>query len=87
MNRKSIIRLPFSRPIREWKHQSVKQCHLPCLQDGFGVLDWMRSFGVAPDTITFNTLMDVCAKAALSGRAKARHGQKVLDLMEVSLVN
>jgi hypothetical protein len=45
----------------------------------------MGSFGVAPDTITFNTLMDVCAKAALSGRAKARHGQKVLDLMEVRL--
>ena len=47
------------------------------------MLDWMRSFGVAPDTITFNTLMDVCAKAALSGRAKARHGQKVLGMMEV----
>lgn len=50
-------------------------------EDGFGVLQWMRSFGVAPDIITFNTLVDVCAKSAMGGRAKARHGQRVIDLM------
>jgi len=47
------------------------------MADGYVVLHKMRSAGLSPSRITFNSLLDTCARAAACDKATLHEGYQV----------
>lgn len=52
------------------------------LEKAIGVLEKMREADIAPDTWTYNTLLNACAKSAAAANRSPRKGVRVLELMK-----
>ena len=53
---------------------------MPC-EEALEQLRWMEAAGVAPDVVTFSSMLRVCVKATEAGRARIDDADHVLQLM------